>query len=368
MARPRNIRLLTHSLVPYDAIGNDVTQMRSALMESGYTVRVFAEGIHPACAPIADPIDLAPKELWRSSDDILIYHHSTGWPRGEEILFNTQNRIVLKYHNITPVRFFAPYSLPHVQACGFGIESTKRIARLPNMLIVGDSTYNCEDLIALGANPGNCRVLAPFHLTEELGREMFDFGTLSRYSGAAANILFVGGVKPNKGHARAIRVFAEYQRHFNDRSRLIFAGGLDERLSGYVDDLKALASQLGVADHLVFTGSVTGAQIKSLYASADVFLCASEHEGFCVPLVESMYFRVPIVAWGVTAVAETMGDCSFVLGDWNESVFAAHIDRLVEDDQTAERLGAMGRRRYQEAFAPKVLRGKLDSIIAEVAQ
>ena len=342
--------------------------MRLALMESGYAVSVFAEGIHPACASIADSIDLAPKDLWQSSEDILIYHHSTGWPRGEEILFNTKNRIVLKYHNITPARFFAPYSLPHVEACEFGIESTRRIATLPNMLIAGDSTYNCEDLIALGANPDNCRVLAPLHLTEELGREMFDVATLSRNSGATANILFVGGVKPNKGHARAIRVFAEYQRHFNDRSRLIFAGGLDERLAGYVNDLKTLASQLGVLDHVIFTGSVTGAQIKSLYVSADVFLCTSEHEGFCVPLVESMYFRVPIIAWGVTAVPETMGECSFVLEDWNASVFAAYIDRLVEDDQTAERLGSLGRRRYQEAFAPNVLRRKLNGIVAEVTQ
>jgi glycosyltransferase involved in cell wall biosynthesis len=368
VTRPRNICLLTPSLVPFDAIGNDIAQMRLALLESGHTVRILAEGIHPACASIADPIALAPQELSQSPDDILIYHHSTGWPPGEEILFNTRNRIVLRYHNITPPRFFAPYSLPHTQATELGIESTKRIARLPDMLIVGDSTYNCEELIGLGANPTNCRVLAPFHLTEELGREPFDLATWSRYSGASANILFVGGVKPNKGHARAIRVFAEYHRYFNDRSRLIFAGGIDERLSGYVDDLKTLASQLGVADHVIFTGPVTGAQIKSLYVSADVFLCTSEHEGFCVPLVESMYFRVPIVAWGVTAVAETMGNCGFVLEDWNESLFAAHIDRLVEDHETAERLGTLGRRRYQEAFAPRVLRQNLDGIIAEVTR
>jgi glycosyltransferase involved in cell wall biosynthesis len=197
---------------------------------------------------------------------------------------------------------------------------------------------------------------------------MFDFATLFRYSGATVNILFVGGVKPNKGHARAIRVFAEYHQNFNHRSRLIFAGGIDELMGGYVSGLKALASQLGVADHVIFTGAVTGSQIKSLYVSADVFLCTSEHEGFCVPLVEAMYFRVPIVAWGVTAVPETMGECSFVLEDWNEPVFAAHIDRLVQDDQTAERLGTVGRRRYQMAFAPGALRQKLDGIIAEVTQ
>jgi glycosyltransferase involved in cell wall biosynthesis len=341
-------------------------QMRRALMESGYTVRVFAEGIHPACSAIAESIHGAPRELWQSPENILIYHHSTWWATGEELLFETRNQIVLRYHNITPERFFAPYSVPHTEACHLGIESTRRIAKLPQMLIMGDSTYNCEDLIALGANPDTCRVLPPFHLTEELGREMFDFATLSQYSGATANILFVGGVKPNKGHARAIRVFAEYQRHFNDRSRLIFAGDTDERLDGYVIDLKALASQLDVADHVIFTGKVTEAQIKSLYVCADVFLCMSEHEGFCVPLVESMYFRVPIVAWGVTAVPETLGNCGFVHEEWNEFAFAAHIDRLLEDDQTAERLGTLGRRRYHEVFAPEVLRKQLDGIIAEV--
>lgn len=364
----RNISLLTPALVPHDAIGNDVAQMRLALMASGYTVRVFAEGIDPACAAIAESIHTAPKELWRSPEDILIYHHSTGWPPGEQVLFNTRNRIVLRYHNITPPSFFARYSLPHKEAGELGIASTRRIAKIPGMLILGASTYNCQDLIALGANPESCRVLAPFHLTEDLGREMFDFGTVSQYSGGTANILFVGGMKPNKGHARAIRAFARYHRRFNDRSRLILAGNMDKRLNGYVHELQLLASQLGVANHVIFTGRVTDAQIKSLYVCANVFLCMSEHEGFCVPLVEAMYFRVPIVAWGLTAVPETVGECGFVQKEWDESVFAARIDKLVADDSTAERLGSLGRRRYEDVFAPKVLRQKLAEIMTEVTQ
>jgi glycosyltransferase involved in cell wall biosynthesis len=365
--RPRNINLVVPNLAPYDAVGNDVTQMRIALMESGHVVRVFAEAIDPACASIADPIDTAPQELWKSSDDILIYHHSIGWPRGEKILFNTDNKVILRYHNITPAHFFAPYSLPFTESCETGIESTKRIVKLPNLLFVGDSSYNCQDLILYGANPASCRVLPPFHMTEELGREMFDTETVSRYAGATVNILFVGGLKPNKGHAGAIRVFAEYQRTYNDRSRLIFAGSTDERLSKYLRSLKSLARHLGVAEHIIFTGRLTNAQIKSLYVSADVFLCVSEHEGFCVPLIESMYFRVPVVAWGSTAVGETMGDYGAVFEELNESAFAAQIDRVVEDDEIAEHLGTIGRRRYQQAFSPNVLRKKLDGIIEEIA-
>src|SRR5260370_4063043 len=100
--------------------------MRSALIESGYTVRVFAEGIHPACASIVDPVNLAPRKLWQSPDDILIYHHSTGWPRGEEILFNTQNRSILRYHNATPFRSFPPYPSPLPHANEFGSKPTKK--------------------------------------------------------------------------------------------------------------------------------------------------------------------------------------------------------------------------------------------------
>jgi len=360
------VHILTPSLVPYDAIGNDVSQMRDALLCHGYSVTVFAEGIHPQCTPIAKPVSTAPADYWQSSEDILIYHHSMGWGSGQDILFNTNNRIVLRHHNVTPPQFFAGYSIPYQQACAAGQEGTERIAHLRNMLVLGDSTFNCDDLIALGVPPENCRVLAPLHLTEELGHEPFDIPTIQRYSGETVNIVFVGGVKPNKGHARAIRAFAVYCRHFNTRSQLIFSGGIDDRLRNYVDDLRQLAASLGVASQVVFTGSVTGSQLKSLYVAADIFLCTSEHEGFCVPLVEAMYFRVPIVAWGKTAVPETIGGCGFVLEHWDELQCASYIAELVNDTNLATRFGDLGRKRYQQVFSPGVLQKQLFDIITSL--
>ena len=368
MSRPPTIHILTPTLVPNDAISNDVLQMRAALIESGYTVMVFAEGIDPAHAHLAKPLFSAPDKFWQNSEDILIYHHSICWPAGEHILFKARNRIIVRYHNITPARFFAPYSPPHEHACEAGAESTKRIARLPDVLILGDSTYNCEDFIALGIAPEDCHVLAPFHLTEELGRQQFDMATLQQYSGDVVNILFVGSIKPNKGHARAIRVFAEYRRHFNDRSRLIFAGAIDNRLDGYVQDLRRLAASLGIAQHVIFTGAITGGQLKTLYTAADVFLCTSEHEGFCVPLLEAMYFRTPIVAWAVTAVPETLGNCGFLLEHWDEFLFASHIAQLVENSDLAAHFGDLGRKRYQSMFAPPVLHRRINEVLAEVAR
>jgi len=364
--RSPRIRILTPSLAPYDAIGNDVAQMREAFLLRGYPVRVFAEGIDPRCAGIAEPLSSAPADFWQSSEDILVYHHSMGWASGEAILFNTRNRIVLRHHNVTPPQFFARYSIPYQQACAEGQETTKRIARLRNMLVLGDSTFNCDDLIALGVPARSCHVLAPLHLTEELGREPFDTSAIQRYSGEVVNILFVGGIKPNKGHARAIRAFSVYRHEFNTRSQLIFSGGIDDRLRNYVEDLRQLAASLSVADQVIFTGSVTGSQLKSLYVAADIFLCTSEHEGFCVPLVEAMYFRVPIIAWGKTAVPETMGGCGFVLEHWDELQCASYISELVNDTDLATRFGDLGRKRYQEVFSPAVLHRKLFDIIARL--
>ena len=361
------IHILTPSLAPYDAIGNDVAQMRYTFLQHGYPVRIFAQGIHPQCAGIAQPLSQAPPDFWQSSEDILIYHHSMGWAAGEEILFTTNNRIVLRYHNVTPPQFFARYSIHYQQACAAGLEATKRMAGLRNIMVLGDSTFNCDDLIRLGAPAESCRVLAPLHLTEELGHAPFDLPTIQCYSGEVVNILFVGGIKPNKGHARAIRAFAVYSRQFNSRSQLILAGGIDDRLRNYIEDLRQLAASLGVAGQVIFTGSVNGSQLKSLYVAADIFLCTSEHEGFCVPLVEAMYFRVPMVAWGQPAVRETAGGCGFVLDDWDELQCASYMSELLNDIDLATRFGDLGRQRYQEVFSSGVLRKQLFDIIAGLA-
>jgi glycosyltransferase involved in cell wall biosynthesis len=221
------------------------------------------------------------------------------------------------------------------------------------------STARASSLLVLRLRIAGCSLL---------GREQFDMSTVQQYSGDVVNLLFVGGIKPNKGHTRAIRAFAAYHAHFNHRSRLIFAGGIDGRLDGYVQDLRRLAASLDVEEHVLFTGSVTGSQLKTLYTIADVFLCTSEHEGFCVPLVEAMYFRTPIVAWGVTAVSETLGNCGILLEEWDEHLFASQIAKVIEDSELAVRLGDLGRERYQSVFAPVVLQGRIRELIAEIVQ
>ena len=102
--------------------------------------------------------------------------------------------------------------------------------------------------------------------------------------------------------------------------------------------------------------SVSPSQMCSYYQLADVFLCVSEHEGFCVLLVESMYFRAPIVAWAATAVGETCDGCGMVYPEFDAQVLARAVDACLEDPILSRDLTCRGRLRYETVFRPDAIR------------
>jgi glycosyltransferase involved in cell wall biosynthesis len=366
--RKPNVYLLTPSLMPYDAIGNDVLGMAAALRSAGYQVEVFAEEIDKSCADAGAALDLHDRRRWHDSHSILIYHHSMAWPKGEALLQTVAAKLVVRYHNITPARFFSRYSEAHYRACKDGDASTRRLARISKAWFLGASSYNCEELVRLGAPIVRTRALAPFHTTEELSRVPFDAATLDRYKDGSANILFVGGLKPNKGHLRALGVLAEYRRWSNPDARLIFAGMEDPRLASYKEELAREAESMRLARHVVFAGRVSASQLRSLYTLADVFLSVSEHEGFCVPLVESMFFRLPIVAWSTTAVGETIGKAGLVWNDFDIGCLAESIQTVVENGDLARHLSSAGFQRFQREFRPDVVGTQLESVLERVSR
>src|SRR6476660_5833183 len=164
--QPRRVCLMTPNLVPYDAIGNDVLGMAASLQRSGYKVETYAEVVHPALVGAARKLDMSSQSFWRDRDTLIIYHHSTGWVNGQSILDEARSRIVIKYHNVTPSRFFKPYSSEYVTACEAGQLATDTVALTPNAVFWGDSQFNNEDLIERGADPSRRRVVAPFHCIE----------------------------------------------------------------------------------------------------------------------------------------------------------------------------------------------------------
>jgi L-malate glycosyltransferase len=360
----RRINLLIPTFQPNDAVGNDVAGMYRMLQSAGYDVRVFAEHIHADYASITAKARLA-DPAWADPDALTIYHHAILWELGEQVLARIRHRIVIKYHNITPPEFFQNVGEHYYWACVKGKESNARLAAIPGVAVWGDSQYNAEELIELGVPRERTRVIAPVHRIEELAREPFDNVVLGAYRDEAANILFVGGMRPNKGHAKALEIAAALRDCTARPFRFLFVGSFDPYLSKYTEDLEQYVKHLDLSGEVVFARSVSPSQLRAYYLGATVFLCVSEHEGFCVPLVEAMAFRVPIVAWATTAVGETAGGCGLIYREFDAEQMAEGIAELVDNESFASDLAERGRARYEDTFHIDAIRTRLIGLVEE---
>ena len=162
------------------------------------------------------------------------------------------------------------------------------------------------------------------------------------------NIVFTGRVAPNKCQHDVIAAFALYQRHFDPEAKLFIVGSNSPR-DLYFRRLEDYAAQLG-ARNVTFTGHVSFAQILAYYRIADLFLCMSGHEGFCVPLVEAMYFGLPIIACDAGAVADTLGGAGLLIREKDPLITAELMDRVMKDEALQAEMAA-GRKEQLERFS-----------------
>jgi glycosyltransferase involved in cell wall biosynthesis len=151
----------------------------------------------------------------------------------------------------------------------------------------------------------------------------------SRFDDEWTNLLFVGRIIPNKRIEDLVRIFHAYRTAINPRSRLLIVGSYGG-FEKYLAIVQSLAARLGTPD-VYFAGHVTNEELVAFYEVADLFLCSSEHEGFCVPLIEAFHMGVPVVARAATAVPATL-DGGGVLYDNTDPHHVASIIGAVLND------------------------------------
>ena len=358
------IALLAPSLTAHDAVGTDVLEMAAALRAAGHDVRLYADHAQGIRESVHAPPAL---DRWIGTRDLVIYHYSIGWPRVEAQLATLNCRRVLRYHNITPPEFFQGWSRDHVRSCAAGRASLTTLATLGFDLALACSAYNLAELVGAGLPRARGSVLAPFHRCEALLDQPADAGLLDRYGDGRRNVLMLGRVAPNKGHASLFGAFACYREHYAHDARLLVVGKHDRRLARYSRHLRDRCAALGIADHVHFLDNIDDARLKACWLVADALLMLSEHEGFCVPLVEAMALGVPVVARDRSAIGETLGDAGLLWRESDPRLFAASLARLARDPDAAETLRLAGRARYRREFAPRVLAARLHAALAAFA-
>lgn len=342
------VAILTPSITTGDAVSNDVVNMHHVLQRRGFETRVFAEGWN-LTTPKVFPADRV-RGFLRNTDDVLIYHYSRGWDPGLELLRNLKCRTVVRYHNVTPPEFFLKYNTELATMCLAGRDQLKPIARSGSNRFLSASAYSMRELVSAGASEADSFVVPPFHHIARLSSVDADQKVLQTCRDGKTNIFMVGRVAPNKAHPLLLEAFAAYHHDYNRNSRLLIVGKEEARLRNYMRLLQEMVDRLKLKGAVIFTGEVSEEALKAYYQSAHAFMITSEHEGFCVPLVEAMAMGVPIVAYSSSAIPETVGDAGIVWDEKNPNLMSESINSVVTDRSLGAALSAKGLRRYEECF------------------
>ncbi|MFP5377796.1 MAG: glycosyltransferase family 4 protein [Acidimicrobiia bacterium] len=331
------------TFAPRDAVGAHALHARRVLGGMGVAGEVYADGIRPAPGARVRPLaTYRPATGGRPTR--LLYHFSTGSVVGE-FLRRRPEPLVLDHHNVTPARFAARWEPAVAAELEVGACQLRRLAPAAE-LGLAVSGWNRAQLEEAG-----CRrtAVSPVLVDLDAGREEADGRLLDRLRrggrDGSADWLFVGRVAPHKCQHDVVRAFAAYRRLYDPHARLRLVGAAG---SPYAAAVAAAADRLGLGDAVALTGSVSGAALAAHYRAAGVLVCLSEHEGFCVPLLEAMAHDVPVVAFAAGAVPETVGDAAVVLAGKEPVAVAAAVHRVVTGADLRRRLVAAGRRRVDE--------------------
>ena len=340
-----------------DAIGDSARRVRDLLRDLGHDSDIYAltvdEDLRDEVRSFSEPA--------ARTGDVTIFHFALPSPMTDAFARLSHGR-VLQYHNITPAHFFAPYEPSIFRLLALGRQELHTLVGQVD-LAMGDSDYNRRELQAMGfTNTG----VFPIAVDPDRIRRAPRRPALEKMlSDGLFNFLFVGRIVPNKKIEDHIKLAEHYKRYVDLKYRFIFVGKTDG-VPRYYDTIRALVAEYQMpADRFWFTGAVPEDDLATFYRRASAYVSLSEHEGFCVPLLEAMAADVPVLAYGSTAVPDTLGGAGICFTPKDLEFAAELLGELAYNDELRARVIA-GQRRRLEDFGVERLRRDLTSLISTV--
>ena len=331
-----------------DAIGDSARRVRTLLRAMGHESEVYA-------LTIDDDLQgdvRAFADLSATNGDLTIFHYALPSPMTAAFASLPSGR-VLQYHNVTPARYFAPYDPALFRLASLGREELGTLAGRVD-LALGDSDYNRRELDAMGfARTGVFPIAVD---TERITRPVHRPALESILDDGLVNFLFVGRIAPNKKIEDHIRLAEVYKRNVDAYYRFIFVGRYDV-VPRYYSMIRALMTEFRLLnDRFVFTGPIPDEELAIYYRHAAVYISLSEHEGFCVPLVEAMAADVPVLAYSAAAVPDTLGGAGVQFAPKDLEYAAELLGSLAFDDDVRADVIAGQRRRLADFGDARITR------------
>lgn len=340
-----------------DAIGDEAYHIKQFLQKNGFHSEIYClerdQGLETQSRLWAEFTQPEPS-------DVTIFHFALPSPLTEKFI-QLPSRKILIYHNITPEHFFRPYSAEMAHIARVGREEVKLMASRVDIALA-DSEYNRQELAELGYQRTD---VFPLFIDFQKYERPPDRFFQQLFQDGRVNLLFVGRIVPNKRLDDLIRIVFYYKKYISPLVRLIIVGKTTSLPAYYKSLIKLVDDFYLRPEEVVFTGHITDEQMYALYRTADVFLSMSEHEGFGLPLVESMIFDLPVVAYAAAAVPYTLGGAGVLLHTKRVDLVAELIDLIVHQEEIKRKI-VQGQRARIEKLRSEGLEAKLLRIIKEL--
>jgi len=326
------INQITNAISKYDAVSNQIIEIKNVLCELGHESKIYVkykdQNVKDNAITILNEKTTESKKIPQESSlfesDIVILHHFN-----KSLLFDTFKTInckkILYYHNITPPSFFMKYDKELANQQKIGLQQLLNFKDICHMGI--GSKYNQIQLQKLGFKK---TFEIPYYVDEKLYgiKNERPFSDNKIYD----NFLFVGRISPNKKYEDILKIFYYYSNLINPNSRLFFTGKIDlNNPDLYQRQLLILIKKLNLENKVIFTGLVDFEELLHLYRIADVFISMSEHEGFGVPLIESMIMKVPIIAYDSAAIPYTLNGTGVLIKEKDHKSIVNLISQIIKN-------------------------------------
>ncbi len=334
------------SLASRDAIGVHSLALTNALRAAGIDSDIYYGTCTPDVAHLGKPVT----ELGRfAKHRWLLYHASIGSPAYDAVASRDEPKLV-NYHNITPADLLEGWAPIVTYEVSLGRAQLERLA--PECrFAVADSEFNRAELEAAGyRGTGVVPLLIDMTSTGQEPDQAVARRLAAAKERGGADLLYVGKISPHKAPHDLVKMLAVYRRLYDPEARLHLVGSpLGER---YEPALRAFIERLELGGAVELVGSLDPGGLEAYFRAADAYVSASDHEGFCVPVVEAMGHGIPVIAYGVAAVPETVGHAGLLLGSKEPLRFAAAVARVMGDGELRGRLKEAARRRVEHFDLP----------------
>jgi glycosyltransferase involved in cell wall biosynthesis len=353
----KEIHQLLPNLAYGDAISNHALAIREYLRSCGYKSDIFVRYVDEQVA--REAIIFQPKRINPQSG--LIYHHSIGSELTDYAIAHPGAKCLI-YHNITPAEFFLPYRPEFAKLLEKGRAELKQLAQyFP--LSVGASAYNAAELAASGFHqPG----VLPIAVDPQKWDMRADAALMQKLQDGKANLLFVGRLAPNKRQEHLLEAFAHYLTM--DREARLILVGYGEVSDPYYRHLINLIQKLDLSRYVMLTGQVNNDQLLAFYRTAHLLWSMSEHEGFCVPLVEAMWFDIPVLAYKSSAVPETLGEAGLMFTSKDDLVQVAALAKILVRDEVLRAKILKVQRQKRNSFLPEIVQENLRILVSQMEE